>query len=210
MIYEIRTYTLKPGTTVEFEARFAQRKPHMDKYSKVAAWWHTEIGPLNQVVHVWPYEDLNQRAKIRAAREEDRDLKRLPPAREFIVSQEAEVMLPAPFMKPLGGRDFGSGNVYEMRTYTFQPGTIPTVVERWEEAIPYREEFSPLVACCYSELGGLNKFVHIWVYKDLNERNRIRVEAQKGGKWPPQPSYREWLVRQEVKIMLPASFSPVQ
>jgi hypothetical protein len=84
------------------------------------------------------------------------------------------------------------------------------VLERWAKAIPYREEFSPLVACWYSEFGGLNKFVHTWVYKDLNERMRVRAEAQKGGQWPPQPSYREWLVRQEVKIMLPASFSPVQ
>ena len=27
MIYEVRTYTLRPGTVAEFEERFAQRKP---------------------------------------------------------------------------------------------------------------------------------------------------------------------------------------
>jgi len=36
------------------------------------------------------------------------------------------------------------------------------------------------VACWTSELGGLNKFVHVWVYKDLNERNRIRAESLEG------------------------------
>ena len=35
-------------------------------YSKLAAFWYTEIGPLNQVIHVWPYENALERSKIRA------------------------------------------------------------------------------------------------------------------------------------------------
>ena len=31
-----------------------------------------------------------------------------------------------------------------------------------------------MAACWTSEVGGLNKFVHTWVYKDLNERTRVR------------------------------------
>ena len=36
-------------------------------------------------------------------------------------------MIPAPFMHALGSRNYGTGNVYEMRTYTFAPGDIPKV-----------------------------------------------------------------------------------
>jgi hypothetical protein len=76
-------------------------------------------------------------------------------------------------------------------------------------AIPDREKFSPLAACWYSELGGLNKFVHTWVYKDLNERARVREEARKsGGAWPPQAGVRP--IRQENKLLVPAAFSPVR
>jgi len=32
-------------------------------------------------------------------------------------------MNPASFMRPLGSRDYGTGNVYEMRIYTYAPGT---------------------------------------------------------------------------------------
>jgi NIPSNAP len=39
-----------------------------------------------------------------------------------------------------------------------------------------REKLSPLAACWTTELGGLNKFIHTWVYKDLNERGRIGEE----------------------------------
>ena len=118
-------------------------------------------------------------------------------------------MTPAPFMHPLGSRDYGTGNVYEMRSYTYAPGDIPKVLEAWAKAIPDREKFSPLAACWCSELGGLNKFVHTWVYKDLNERARVREEARKGGgQWPPQAGVRP--IRQENKLLVAAPFSPVR
>jgi hypothetical protein len=118
-------------------------------------------------------------------------------------------MNPAPFMHPLGSRDYGSGNVYEMRTYTYAPGDIAKVLEGWGKAIEAREKFSPLAACWTSELGGLNKFVHTWVYKDLNERARVREESRKaGGAWPPQTGVRP--IRQQNKLLIPAPFSPVR
>jgi hypothetical protein len=49
MIYEVRTYTLRPGTVPEFEERYAKRLPARLKHSKLGAFWHTEFGPLNQV-----------------------------------------------------------------------------------------------------------------------------------------------------------------
>src|SRR5262249_28736951 len=81
----------------------------------------------------------------------------LPSGAELIVAQEAEIMNPAPFMHPLGSRDYGSGNLYEMRIYTYAPGDIPKVLEAWTKAIEAREKFSPLAACWTSELGGLNQ-----------------------------------------------------
>jgi hypothetical protein len=208
MIYEVRTYTLKPGTVAEFESRFEQRHPYREKYSKLGAFWHTEMGPLNQVIHVWEYEDLNQREEAREAASQDRDLQRLPGGREFVVEQQSEAVMPAPFMHPLGSRDYGTGNIYEMRTYTYEPGGIPEVLKAWEQAIPYREEYSPLAACWYTEFGGLNRFTHVWVYPDLNERSRIRAESRQGTHWPPRASVRP--VRQENKILMSAAFSPVK
>jgi hypothetical protein len=208
MIYEVRTYTLQPGAVAEFEARFTKRHPIREKHSKLGAFWHTEIGSLNQVIHAWPYEDLEHRMAVRAAMAQDPELQQLPGGRDLIVAQESEIMIPAPFMHPLGSRSYGTGNIYEMRIYTQAPGNIPAVIKGWSEAIEYREQFSPLAACWYSDVGGLNKFVHIWVYKDLSERARVREEARKGGRWPAQTGVRP--VRQENKILIPAAFSPVQ
>jgi hypothetical protein len=209
MLYEVRTYTLRPGTVAEFEERFAKRLPLREKHSKLGAFWHTEFGPLNQVIHVYPYEDLRQRTSVRAAMAQDTALAQLPGGGDLIAAMESEIMNPAPFMRPLGSRDYGTGNVYEMRTYTYAPGDIPKVLEAWAKAVPAREELSPLAACWTSELGGLNKFVHTWVYKDLGERARIREESRKpGGAWPPQSGVRP--VRQENKVLIATAFSPVR
>jgi hypothetical protein len=94
-----------------------------------------------------------------------------------------------------------------MRIYQYQPGAIPTVLERWEEALQGgRLDLSPIAACMYSEIGQLNVWIHIWPYADLNERARVRAESQKLDTWPPKT--REFLVSQQTKLLVPASFSP--
>jgi hypothetical protein len=203
MIYELRTYMLKPGVVRDYETRFAEALPHREKYSKLGGFWHTDIGPLNQVVHLWPYEDLKHRTEVRAAAAKDPNWP--PKARELYVAQETEILLPAPFMGPLKSGNLGG--IYELRIYTCQVGSMPEVLKRWGEAVPHREKFSPLAGCWYTELGGLNKLIHLWPYADFAARARIREESSKGGHWPPQS--REFWVRQENKMLLPADFSPM-
>ena len=205
MIYEVRTYTLKPGSVAKFEENFAAALPHREKYSKLGAFWHTEIGPLNQVIHVWPYESVEERNSIREAAGKDPNW---PPKNDpdMYVNMNSEIFNPAPFMRPLGG-DQALGSIYEMRSYTYQVGSINKVIDIWADAVPAREEFSPLAAAMYTDVGGLNKWVHIWAYEDLDQRKNIRAEASKTSTWPPPT--REFLVSQETKIMVPSSFSPM-
>ena len=204
MIYEVRTYDLKPGSLAEVEKQYAEAIPHRTKYSPLGAFWHTEFGPLNQIIHVWPFEDLGDRARVRE--EAIKDPHWPPPIQDHILSMKSEIMIPAPFMRPLG--DQRLGNIYEMRIYTYKNGSIPEVVRLWSEAISYREKYSPLAACWYSDLGELNKWVHVWPYKDMADRDRVRTESFKDPHWPAPT--REFLVRQENKLLIPAAFSPMR
>lgn len=204
MIYEVRTYRLKPGSIPEVEKRFAEVLPHREKYSKLGALWHTELGPLNQIVHVWPYESLDQRMELRGQAMKDPNWP--PKLGEFIEAMESEIFLPTSFMEPLGNRKLGG--VYEMRTYIYQAGAMPEVLKRWEKAIPDRVKLSPLAACWYSDIGELNKFVHVWAYPSFGERDRVRAESMKLPTWPPNT--REFLVKQSNKILIPAACSPLQ
>ncbi len=205
MIIEMRTYQLKPGSIPSFMERFSQALPIRERFSKLGAMWHTEVGPLNQVIHVWPYDSLDQRTQVRA---DAAKAEGWPPnTREFMVSQQAEIFLPAPFSPPIEPRTLG--NIYEIRMYTYAAGSIPTVIERWAEKIGERAKLSPLVGAWYSELGALNKWVHIWAYKDAAERQRIRAEAVSKGIWPPG-SPPGALLKQENMLVIPAAFSPLK
>jgi len=38
-------------------------------------YYTTETGPLNQIVHLWAYQDLNERAELERLRRENQDLR---------------------------------------------------------------------------------------------------------------------------------------
>ena len=66
-----------------------------------------------------------------------------------------------------------------------------------------------LSSLCYFyqvEVGGLNRWMHIWPYKDLSERERVREEARQSPHWPTGAGVR---ISQENKILVPATFSPM-
>ena len=212
MIYEVRTYDIKPHSLPEVEKRFGEAYEKRKKYSELAAFWHTEIGPLNQIIHVWPYKDLEERGRIRAAAVKDGVWP--PKTSEFMLTQRSDIMIPfafSPEIKP--GK---MGPYFEMRTYTYASGELPKFAQLWEKALPTRLKIGPLCAVWYSELGGLSKFVHIWPYPTLDVRNETRLKAQATGMWPPSavakkeglPVYQ--LLAQENKILMPAAFSPLQ
>ncbi len=206
MIYEIRTYYLKTHMLQEYWKRFSEKLPGRSKLSRLGGHWYTEAGPLNQMVAMWPYDSLEQRAEIRARAEAPPDPVWPPDTGDLIIEMVSQIYQPAPFMTPLGDRSIGP--LYEMRMYTYPAESMPQVLEAWGEAVGEREKLSPLAGCWYSEHGGLNNFVHLWAYKSFEERMRVRAAALETDFWPPkiplQPS------RQENKLLFAAPFSPMQ
>ncbi|HVH79972.1 MAG TPA: NIPSNAP family protein, partial [Stellaceae bacterium] len=68
----------------------------------------------------------------------------------------------------------------------------------------------PLAFAGHSELGGLNRWRHIWAYKDANERAAVREHARKEGIWPPKGGQPGQTLVQENMLVIPASFSPLK
>jgi hypothetical protein len=204
MIYEFRTYTLHVRTLPEFIKRFGDALPKRLELSPLAAFWYTELGPLNQVIHVWPYKDTNERSAIRA--EAVKAGIWPPKTLEFIADMKSEILEPLPFSPKLEPSNHGP--YFEMRTYNLRAGGIPEMAEKWEKHLPARRAMSPLIGVYASDIGGLNQWIHIWAYKSLDERMAVRKTMQEQGVWPPPPPVPT--LRQEAKIMLAAPFSPVQ
>ena len=204
MIHELRTYTLKSGAVPEYEKVFGERLQYREKHSKMGGFWHTEVGPLNQVIHLWPYDDLKHRTDVRTAGAQETQWP--PPSGGNLVTMESEILIPAPFMRPLGPAQHGG--LYELRIYTYQVGSIPEVLKRFGEVIEARETISPVVGVWTTELGPLNRLYHMWAYKDGNDRDAKRAASRQLPNWPPNTG--EFLLNMENKFLIPAPFSPLR
>lgn len=205
MIYEIRTYMLKVGTVGKVLDLFAEGIERRQEFSTLAGFFYTDIGPLNQIIHIWAYESLDERARVRV--ESSKTDYWPPKITEHLFDMKSEVFKPFPFIPAFEPGNHGP--CYELRYYDMAPRSIPDSMEAWKTAAPERAKRSPIVAALHSDLGTLNKMVHIWGYKDLDERREIRLKAEADGVWPPKGAGGRAQM-QMTKIMYPAPFSPLQ
>ena len=206
MIFEMRTYLLKPGTPLQAEQAFGERIEARSKLSRIAGFWRTEVGTLNQSIHIWPYKDVNERDQIRA--EAVKSGVWPPKIADFVLDMESKILHPAPFSPAFEPGEHG--NIYEFRTYTYGPGAIPKVIEAWTPRIKARSAVSPLIFAGFTDIGALNQWVHVWAYKNMADRETRRAQAMKPGVWPPPRHESVTLLKQENKFAVPASWSPLR
>ena|SRR5579872_2151742 len=207
MIYEIRTYTLKPGSVGEYEKRFADAIDTRSQYSAMYGMWHTEIGPLNQMVHIWAYDSLQQRANVRAAAARDTSGHWPPKTNDLLAAQESDILVPINGMHHHSGVQ-ELGGVYELRMYTYPAGAIGGVAQAFGAAYAGRHAEYPVGGIWTSDLGNLNRLYQLLPYKDWDHRDQVRGALREKAIWPPHAEARP--VAQLVRHMVPAPFSPLR
>jgi hypothetical protein len=101
------------------------------------------------------------------------------------------------------------------RTYTVRAGCLRKQMALYEKhglAVQKRHFGEPL-AWLVAETGDINSYVHIWVYEDAADRSRRRAAMMADPEWQ---AYLEknaeagYLLKQESKLMSPASFAPLR
>lgn len=211
MIHELRIYTAKPGTVADMarNSGTVAREIRGDNYGKLEGYWMTEIGALNQVVHLWSYADLNERARLRAelGKNERWAKEYLPLIRPILVRQDIRLM--NPIIAPR--KPDKEPNVYEMRVYRTRPGAAREWCNHIMEAMPVREKYSKPVGLWISEAGQPNEVVHIWAYPDLNARAAARAAATADPGWQAFLKKGGPLLEEmSSTIMLPSAHSPMK
>ncbi len=100
MIIEQRTYTFHPGALPKFLTLYDQpvRDLQLALLGNLVGYFATEIGALNQTVHLWGYDSFEERQRRRAA------LMKHPEWQAFLTSlfpllasQESKLLNPLPF-----------------------------------------------------------------------------------------------------------------
>jgi hypothetical protein len=100
MIVEERIYTLEVGKVPEYLRLYEAEGLAIQTriLPRMVGYFSTEVGTLNQVVHLWAYEDFEERTRKRAELVADEDWKAyVAKVRPLILHQENRILVPAPF-----------------------------------------------------------------------------------------------------------------
>lgn len=73
MLIDLRTYTLRVGTVRDFLSMYARDGLEVQRrhLGTPLGYYTTEVGDINEVVHIWQYTDAADRERRRCALEAD-------------------------------------------------------------------------------------------------------------------------------------------
>jgi NIPSNAP len=94
-VLDIRTYTIRPRGVAEFLRLYEELALPIAirHWGPPVAFYVSEIGPLNQVIHVWEFESLADMERCRAAIGNDAEFAKYLSATDgMIVAQEDRVV----------------------------------------------------------------------------------------------------------------------
>lgn len=100
MIIEHRTYTLQHGGLEDYLDRFEQQGlPVLTRHlGRLLGVFVSEIGPLNQVLHIWVYDSLADRERRRECLDADPDWIAFKISnRGTFTAQDVKILRPARF-----------------------------------------------------------------------------------------------------------------
>lgn len=100
MIVEQRTYTLFAGKTPEYLRHYESEGLAIQTriLGRLVGYFTTEIGPLNQIIHMWAYDSFEDRARRRAQMQADPGWKAyIAKIQPLIQTQENKILNPTSF-----------------------------------------------------------------------------------------------------------------
>ena len=212
MVYELRTYTLIPGKMPEYlkAAETIGRPARGNNYGVNHGYWTSEFGALNQIWHLWKYDSYEERTRLRneLAKNKDWTEKYVPIVKTCIQRQDLRLMNAVVDIKPSDGT---TGNIYELRVYRCNLGGAQQYGKDFKEVQAAREKYSPIWGAWTGEIPQPNEWIHMWRYKNLEERFKARGDAMK------DPAWQAYLAKGPAKLqamestlLMPTNYSPLK
>jgi hypothetical protein len=199
VIVNLETLRFQPRAGDRVAKAYAAELDELSGPASLIGYWDVEVGQLNSAILLWGFDA--------AAKGETAKAPAWPASLAGVVTSSAQLQLEsASFNEPIEPGSYGP--IYEIRIYDYETGSIGTVIDRWTDLVDERRSISRLIGCFSSSGGDVEKWVHIWAYRDGRERELARAEAARRGIWPPDTG--EWLLYQENMIVIPAKLSPLQ
>jgi len=212
-VHSIVFHEVKPDKVDEYVELVGSWYPRMasmpeNKVHLVGS-WRTEVGDCDTFVHIWEYQRYEgYHGSLHAIQhhpefpEFDAKLKTLINSKKTSLMQEFRFWPTSP-PRQLGG-------VFELRSYTLNPGNLLEWETHWQKGLAARREVMEGVGAWFVQIGDLNTVHHLWQFADLEER-RARREQSWGVPGWGETVHRTVPLIQTMKsrIMVPMDWSPI-
>ena len=212
MIYELRMYTTKPGKmkhVVNSSATVAQKIRNGDTYGKLIGHWWSEIGKMNQYVHMWEYQNVEEMRRLRSELSSRDDWKKefVPLVGPYILSQEIRLLRSVSDLKTPSN----SNNFYELKIINLNIGKAGQWVAEFNNLVNEIENESLNIGIWQTELSNPNEIVSIWSHSSVERMQMFWEKLENNSSWKKFMDFQESSVKEEQTIILkPSSCSPLQ
>ena len=212
MINELRMYTTRPGKmkdVVNASATVAQKIRGGDTYGKLIGHWWSEIGKMNQYVHMWEYKDPEEMRRLRSelAAKEDWKNKFVPLVGTNILTQEIRLLRPLTEIK----KPVNSSNIYELKIIKLNIGQSAKWAKKFLEIVGLIENSSINIGIWNTELQDPNEIISLWSHPNLENMSKYWHDLESNKDWNDFNNYQENSVKSEENIILKSSIcSPLQ
>jgi hypothetical protein len=105
--------------------------------------------------------------------------------------------------------------IYEQRTYDIHPAHFANYLKLFEtKAMEIRGsgQYGQLIGFWTTEIGALNRVIHIWAYESVEARSAARSALMQNVAWTQGflPEAMPMIVRMESCLLNPTAFSPLR
>uniref|UniRef100_A0A0G4HEW4 NIPSNAP domain-containing protein n=1 Tax=Chromera velia CCMP2878 TaxID=1169474 RepID=A0A0G4HEW4_9ALVE len=183
----------------------------------------TGYGTLGDLVHLYAFQSLTDRAEGRKALGSDPEWKKfLQDSRPCLKSQGSEIFRPSNLDIP--GVQYwpevapSPQAVYEIRHYQLRTGydAVPRLLDAYRGGIEDKIRADEagdgkLMLVAHSDIGTLNQVLEVWRYSSLEGSLKVREASRKSEKWKQAISKAaELALSFKNRILIPTDLSPTQ
>jgi hypothetical protein len=212
-IYEIRTYRVKPKHFKEY-IKFTEENFHLRiKHSKLFGFWSTELGALNEVIHIWEYDDHEHRARVRQALAKDVEWQTnyIAKVAPMYISQTNATMMLLPWSLITFPTKSG---VYELQIFNMNShtdiwdGRLKAAMEL--SSLKLKSSSSVLIACFTSIFGPHNTVFALWQHENFDKFAFGRLQLLSDTNKSVLHAFYHEVLTGYSKGLLPHKASPLQ
>ncbi|XP_054714127.1 protein NipSnap homolog 3A-like [Uloborus diversus] len=212
-IYEIRTYQIKPVNFKEY-IKYTEEHFHLRiKHSKLFGFWSTELGGLNEIVHIWEYDDHEHRAEVRKALANDTEWQKdyISHVAPMWISQKNATMMLLPWSLITFPSKSG---VYELQIFNMNShtdiwdGRLKAAMEL--SSLKLKPSNSVLVACFTSIFGPHNTVYALWQHESFDRFAFGRLQLLSDANKAVLHAFYHEVLTGYSKGLLPHKASPLQ